>query len=118
MLVQVPTMLKVPYVYAGCRRFTRQSLRLCRFPTIHTPILTLVKVPKNAKNSLRLYRLPTIHMPILTLVKVPHNAKNFLHLCRIPRIHMPILTPVQAPDSSHANPYACEGSQQFKQFNT
>ncbi|MBW0581827.1 hypothetical protein O181_121542 [Austropuccinia psidii MF-1] len=55
----VPTMQKVPYAYAGCRRFTRQSLCLCRFPTAHTPILT----------------------------------------------------PVQAPNNSHANPYACEGSQ-------
>ncbi|MBW0592906.1 hypothetical protein O181_132621 [Austropuccinia psidii MF-1] len=131
MLVQVPTMLKVPYAYAGCRRYTRQSLCLCRLPKIYMPILTLVKVPKNAKNSLRLYRLPTIHTPILTLVKVPHNAENFLacagsqeftrqflRLCRLPTIHTPILTPVQAPDKSHANAYACEGSRQFKQFNT
>ncbi|MBW0586710.1 hypothetical protein O181_126425 [Austropuccinia psidii MF-1] len=176
MLVQVPTMLKVPYAYAGCQRFTCQSLRLwgfptthtpilmpvqvpdsshantyacdgsqecskfltpvqasnnshanpyacegsqqftcpslrlCRLPKIHTPILTLVKAPKNAKNSLRLFRLPMIHTPILTLVKVANNADNFLCRCRLPTIHMPILTPVQAPDSSHANPYACEGS--------
>ncbi|MBW0577442.1 hypothetical protein O181_117157 [Austropuccinia psidii MF-1] len=98
-----------PYACAGSRQLTRQSLRLCRLPTVHTPILTLVKVPKNAKNSLRLYRLPTIHTPILTLVKVPHNAKNFLHLCRIPTI----LMPVQAPNNSHAHPYACAGSRQF-----
>ncbi|MBW0571894.1 hypothetical protein O181_111609 [Austropuccinia psidii MF-1] len=111
MLVQVPTMLKVPYAHAGCQRFTRQSLCLCRFPTTHTPILTLVKVANNADNFLCLCRLPTIHLPILTLVKVPHNAENFLHLCRIPTVHMPILTPVQAPRNSHANPYACEGFQ-------
>ncbi|MBW0567498.1 hypothetical protein O181_107213 [Austropuccinia psidii MF-1] len=131
MLVQVPTMLKVPYAYAGCQRFTRQSLRLCRLLKIYTPILTLVKVPKNAKNSFHLYRLSTIHTPILMLVKVPHNAENFsacagsqeftrqlLCLCRLPTIHTPILTPVQPRDKSHANPYACEGSRQFKQFNT
>ncbi|MBW0588807.1 hypothetical protein O181_128522 [Austropuccinia psidii MF-1] len=102
-----------PYACAGSRQLTHQFLHLCRLPTIHMPILTLVKVPKNAKNYLRLYRLPTIHMPILTLVKVPHNTKNFLHMCRIPRIDMQILTPVQAPNNSHAHPYACAGSQQF-----
>ncbi|MBW0589163.1 hypothetical protein O181_128878, partial [Austropuccinia psidii MF-1] len=48
MPVQVPTMLKVPNAYAGCQRFTRQSLRLCRFPTAHTPILTPVQAPKNS----------------------------------------------------------------------
>ncbi|MBW0585565.1 hypothetical protein O181_125280 [Austropuccinia psidii MF-1] len=101
------------YACAGSRQLTRQSLRLCRLPKIHTPILMLLKVPQNAKNSLHLYRVPTIHMPILMLVKVPHNAANFLRLCRIPRINMPILTPVQAPSNSHANPYACAGSQQF-----
>ncbi|MBW0584144.1 hypothetical protein O181_123859 [Austropuccinia psidii MF-1] len=113
-----------PYACEGSRQLTRQSLRLCRLLTIHTPILTLVKVAKNAKSSLHLYRLPTIHAPILMLVKVPHNAKDFhtcagsrqfthqfLRLCRLPTIHMPILTPVQAPDNSHAIPYACEGSQ-------
>ncbi|MBW0576910.1 hypothetical protein O181_116625 [Austropuccinia psidii MF-1] len=78
----------------------------------------------NAKSSLCLCGVPTLHTPILTLVKVPHNAENFLacagsqeftrkfvRLCRFPTIHTPILTPVQAPDNSHANPYACEGSQ-------
>ncbi|MBW0591791.1 hypothetical protein O181_131506 [Austropuccinia psidii MF-1] len=98
------------YACAGSQQFTHQSLRLCRLPTIHTPILTLVKAPKNAKNSLRLYRLPTIHTPILTLVKVANNADKFLHLRRLPTIHTPILTPVQAPNNSHANPYACAGS--------
>ncbi|MBW0552855.1 hypothetical protein O181_092570 [Austropuccinia psidii MF-1] len=102
-----------PYACAGSRQLTRQSLRLCRLPTIHTPILTLVKVPKNAKNSLRLYRLPTIHTPILTLVKVANNADNFLRLCRLPNIHMPILTLVKVPNNSQAHPYACAGSQQF-----
>ncbi|MBW0569051.1 hypothetical protein O181_108766 [Austropuccinia psidii MF-1] len=101
------------YACAGSQQFTHQSLRLCRLPTIHTPILTLVKAPKNAKNSLRLYRLPTIHTPILTLVKVANNADKFLHLCRLPTIHTPILTPVQAPNNSHANPYACAGSRQL-----
>ncbi|MBW0587785.1 hypothetical protein O181_127500 [Austropuccinia psidii MF-1] len=131
MLVQVPTMLKVPYTYAGCQFFTRQSFHLCRLPKIYTPILTLVKGPKNAKNSLCLYRLPTIHTPIHTLVDIPHNAENFLayagsqeftrqflRLCRLPTIHTTILTPVQAPKKSHANPYACEGSRQCKKFNT
>ncbi|MBW0552617.1 hypothetical protein O181_092332 [Austropuccinia psidii MF-1] len=102
-----------PYACAGSQQLTHQSLRLCRLPTIHTPILTLVKAPKNAKNSLSLYRLPRIHTPILTLVKVDKNADKFLRLCRIPRIHTPILTPVQAPNNSHANPYACAGSRQF-----
>ncbi|MBW0589118.1 hypothetical protein O181_128833 [Austropuccinia psidii MF-1] len=102
-----------PYACAGSQQLTCQSLCLCRLPTIHMPILTLVKVPKNAKNSLYLYRLPMIHTPILTLVKVPHNAKNFLHLCRLPTIHTPILIPVQAPNNSHANPYACAGSQKL-----
>ncbi|MBW0580274.1 hypothetical protein O181_119989 [Austropuccinia psidii MF-1] len=101
------------YACAGSLQLTCQYLRLCRLPTIHMPILMLVKVPKNAKNSLCLYGLPTIHMPILTLVKVAQNAKNFLDLCRIPTIHMPILTPVQAPNNSHSHPYACAGSQQF-----
>ncbi|MBW0577307.1 hypothetical protein O181_117022 [Austropuccinia psidii MF-1] len=117
-------MLKVPYAYVGCRRFTRQSLHLCRLPKIHMPILMLVKVPQNAKNSLHLYRLPTIHTPILTLVKVPHNAESFLacagsrdltrqflRLCRLPTSHTQILTPVQAPENSHADPYACKGTQ-------
>ncbi|MBW0574975.1 hypothetical protein O181_114690 [Austropuccinia psidii MF-1] len=81
---------------------------------VHTPILTLVKVPQNGKNALCLYRLPTIHTPILTLVNVPHNAENFLCLCRIPRIHTPILTPVQAPNNSHTNPYTCAGSRLFR----
>ncbi|MBW0579112.1 hypothetical protein O181_118827 [Austropuccinia psidii MF-1] len=97
----------------GSQQLTGQSLRLCRLLTIHTPILTLVKAPKNAKNSLRLYRLPRIHTPILMLVKVAKNADKFLHLCSIPRINTPILTPVQAPNNSHANPYACAGSRQF-----
>ncbi|MBW0587365.1 hypothetical protein O181_127080 [Austropuccinia psidii MF-1] len=101
------------YACAGSQQLKRQSLRLCRLQTIHMPILTLVKVPKNAKNSLHLYRLPTNHTPILMLVKVPHNAENFLRLCRIPRIHMPNLPRVQAPNNSHVNPYACAGSQQF-----
>ncbi|MBW0580030.1 hypothetical protein O181_119745 [Austropuccinia psidii MF-1] len=126
MLVQVPTMLKSPYAYVGCQRFTRQSLCLCRFPTtympilslcklptIHTPILTLVKVPKNSKNPLCLYRLPTIHTPILTLVKGPHNAKHSLRLFGLPTLHTPILTPLQGPNNSHTNPYACAGSRQF-----
>ncbi|MBW0581703.1 hypothetical protein O181_121418 [Austropuccinia psidii MF-1] len=102
-----------PYACAGSRQLTRQSLGLCRLPTIHTPILMLVKDPKNAKNSLRLYRLLRIHTPILTLVKVAKNADKLLRLCRILRIHTPILTPVQAPNNSHANPYACAGSRQF-----
>ncbi|MBW0581282.1 hypothetical protein O181_120997 [Austropuccinia psidii MF-1] len=101
------------YACAGSQKFKCQSLHLCRLLTIHTPILTLVKAPKNAKNSLRLYRLPTINTPILTLVKVAKNADNFLRLCRLPTIHTPILMPVQAPNNSHANPYACAGSQQF-----
>ncbi|MBW0593843.1 hypothetical protein O181_133558 [Austropuccinia psidii MF-1] len=74
---------------------------------------TLVKAPKIAKNSLCLYRLPTIHMPMLMLVKVVNNADKFLHLHKLPTIHTPILTPVQAPNNSHANPYACAGSQQL-----
>ncbi|MBW0570302.1 hypothetical protein O181_110017 [Austropuccinia psidii MF-1] len=102
-----------PYACPGSRQLTCQPLCLCRLLTIHTPILTLVKVPKNAKNSLRLYRLPTIHMPILTLVKVSNNADNFLCLCRLPTVHPPILMPVQAPNNSHAHPYACAGSRQF-----
>ncbi|MBW0580796.1 hypothetical protein O181_120511 [Austropuccinia psidii MF-1] len=76
-----------PYACAGSRQLTHQSLRLCRIQKIHTPILTLVKVPQNAKNSLHLYRIPTIHTPILTLVKAPSN--------------------------SHANPFACAGSRQL-----
>ena len=40
MLVQVLTMLKVPYAYAGGHRYTRQSLCLCRLPKVYTPILT------------------------------------------------------------------------------
>ncbi|MBW0571317.1 hypothetical protein O181_111032 [Austropuccinia psidii MF-1] len=103
-----------PHACAGSRQLTRQSLRLCRLPKIHTPILTLVMVPQNGKNSLHLYRLLTIHTPILTLLKVAKNADKFLCLCRIPRIHTPILTPVQDPNNSHANPYACAGSLQFK----
>ncbi|MBW0582351.1 hypothetical protein O181_122066 [Austropuccinia psidii MF-1] len=106
-----------PYACAGSNNGKRW-LCLCRLPTLHTPILTPVQAPKNAKNSLRLYRLPTIHTPILTLVKVANNADNFLRLCRLPTIHTATLMPVQAPDNSHANPYACEGSRQFKQFNT
>ncbi|MBW0582950.1 hypothetical protein O181_122665 [Austropuccinia psidii MF-1] len=102
-----------PYACEGSQQFTRPSLRLCRVPTIHTPILTLVKAPKNAENSLHLYRLPTIHTPILMLVKVANNADKFLRLCRLPTIHTPILTPVQAPNNSHANPYPCAGSQQL-----
>ncbi|MBW0585009.1 hypothetical protein O181_124724 [Austropuccinia psidii MF-1] len=98
------------YACAGSQQFTRPSLCLCTLPTIHMPILMLVKAPENAKNSLRLYRLPTIHTPILALVKVANNADNFLRLCRLPTIHMPILMHVQAPNNSHANPYACSGS--------
>ncbi|MBW0528883.1 hypothetical protein O181_068598 [Austropuccinia psidii MF-1] len=33
----------------------------------------------NAKNSLCLCRLPTIHTQILTLVKVPNNSNNSIH---------------------------------------
>ncbi|MBW0565654.1 hypothetical protein O181_105369 [Austropuccinia psidii MF-1] len=102
-----------PYACAGSRQLTRQSLRLCRLPTIHTPILTLVKVANNAKHSLCLYRLPTIHTPILTIVKVANNADKFLRVCRLPTIHTPILMPVQAPNSSHTNPYACACSRQL-----
>ncbi|MBW0588766.1 hypothetical protein O181_128481 [Austropuccinia psidii MF-1] len=102
-----------PYACAGSQQLTRQSLRLCRLPTIHTPILTLVKAPKNAKNSLHLYRLPTIHTPNLTLVKVAKNSDKFLCLCRLQTIHTPILMPVNAPNNPHANPYAYAGSQQL-----
>ncbi|MBW0574618.1 hypothetical protein O181_114333 [Austropuccinia psidii MF-1] len=120
-----------PYACAGSRQLTCQSLRLCKLPKIHIPILTLVKVPQNGKNSLHLCRLPEIHTPILTLVKVAKMLTNsyacagsqeftrqFLCLCRLPTIHTPILTPVQAPNNSHANPYACEGSQKGKKFLT
>ncbi|MBW0580965.1 hypothetical protein O181_120680 [Austropuccinia psidii MF-1] len=72
------------YACAGSQQFTCQVLRLCRLPTIQTPILTLVKVA--------------------------NNADKFLRLCRLLKIHTPILTPVQAPNNSHANPYACAGS--------
>ncbi|MBW0557235.1 hypothetical protein O181_096950 [Austropuccinia psidii MF-1] len=102
-----------PYACEGSQQFTCESLRLCRLPTIHTPILTLVKAPKNATNSLCLYRLPTIHTPILTLVKVANNADKFLRLCRLPKVHMPILTPVQVPNNSHTNPYTCAASRQL-----
>ncbi|MBW0591276.1 hypothetical protein O181_130991 [Austropuccinia psidii MF-1] len=102
-----------PYACAGSQQLTRQSLRLCRLPTIHTPILMLVKVANNAKHSLRLYRLPTIHTPILTLLKVANNADKFLRLCRLLKIHTPILTPVQEPNNSHVNPYACACPQQL-----
>ncbi|MBW0589387.1 hypothetical protein O181_129102 [Austropuccinia psidii MF-1] len=101
------------YACAGSQQFPRKSLCLCRLPKIHTPILTLVKGPKNAINFLHLDRLLTIHTPILTLGKVANNADNLLRLCRLPTIHTPILTPVQAPNNSHANPYACAGSQQL-----
>ncbi|MBW0586400.1 hypothetical protein O181_126115 [Austropuccinia psidii MF-1] len=102
-----------PYACEGSQQFTCPALCLFRPPTIHMPILTLVKAPKNAKNSLRLYRLPTIHTPILTLVRVANNADIVLRLCRLPTIHTPILTPVQAPNNSHTNLYACAGSQQL-----
>ncbi|MBW0519654.1 hypothetical protein O181_059369, partial [Austropuccinia psidii MF-1] len=71
-----------------------------RLLTIHTPILTLVKVPKNAKNSLCLYRLPTINTPILMLVKVPNNAENILRLCRLPTIQTPIRKLVKVPENA------------------
>ncbi|MBW0592362.1 hypothetical protein O181_132077 [Austropuccinia psidii MF-1] len=76
-----------PYACAGSQQLTRQSLRLCRLLTIHTPILTLVKVA--------------------------NNADKFLRLCRLPTIHTPILMPVQAPNNSHVNPYACARSRQL-----
>ncbi|MBW0587599.1 hypothetical protein O181_127314 [Austropuccinia psidii MF-1] len=82
-----------PYACAGSRQLTRQSLRLCRLPTAHTPILTLVKVPDNShanpyacagsqqftRQSLCLCRLPTTHTPILTPVKVPDHLNNSIH---------------------------------------
>ncbi|MBW0559009.1 hypothetical protein O181_098724 [Austropuccinia psidii MF-1] len=87
MLVQVPTLLKASYTYAGCQRFTSQSLRLCRFPTTHTPILTPVQAP--------------------------HNSHANTYACEGSQKCSKFLTPVQASDDSHANPYACEGSPQF-----
>ncbi|MBW0588862.1 hypothetical protein O181_128577 [Austropuccinia psidii MF-1] len=85
MPVQVPTMLKVPDAYAGFRRFIRQSIRLCRFPTAHTPILTLVQAPENS------------HANPYACEGSPKRQK--------------FLTPVQASNASHSNPYACEGFQ-------
>ncbi|MBW0588616.1 hypothetical protein O181_128331 [Austropuccinia psidii MF-1] len=85
MPVQVPTMLKVPDAYAGCRRFTCQSLRLCRFLTAHTPILTPVQAPENSHSN--------------------------PYACEGSPKWQKFLTPVQASDDSHANPYACEGCQ-------
>ncbi|MBW0589596.1 hypothetical protein O181_129311, partial [Austropuccinia psidii MF-1] len=87
MPVQVPTMLKVPDAYAGCQHFTHQSFCLCRFPTAHTPILTLVEAPENSHAN-------------------PYACEGS------PKFQK-FLTPVQASDDSHANPYACEGCQKF-----
>ncbi|MBW0589135.1 hypothetical protein O181_128850 [Austropuccinia psidii MF-1] len=63
-----------PYACAGSDN-AQKSLCLWRLATVHTPILTLVKVPNNAGNFLCLCRLP----PILTLVKVPNNLNNSIH---------------------------------------
>ncbi|MBW0588844.1 hypothetical protein O181_128559 [Austropuccinia psidii MF-1] len=79
MLVQVPTMLKVPYASNANHYACTSSQRRCRLLTIHMPILTLVKVANNADNFLRLCRLPTILTPILMLVKVANNADNSIH---------------------------------------
>ncbi|MBW0474341.1 hypothetical protein O181_014056 [Austropuccinia psidii MF-1] len=46
---------------------------------------------------------------------LPHQS---LRLSRISTLHMQIFIPVQDPGHSHANPYACPGSQQFKQLLT
>ncbi|MBW0567996.1 hypothetical protein O181_107711 [Austropuccinia psidii MF-1] len=101
-----PTIQAIPCACAGSDN-AKNSLHLCRHPTIHTRILTLVKVPNNARNSLHLCRLPIIHMPILTLVKVPDNAKNSLHLCRLPTIHTPILTLVKVPKNAKNSLHLC-----------
>ncbi|MBW0496215.1 hypothetical protein O181_035930 [Austropuccinia psidii MF-1] len=63
-----------PYTCSGCDN-AKNSLRLCRFPTIHTRILMLVQVPHNSNNYLRWERLPTVHRRILTLVQVPTMLK-------------------------------------------
>ncbi|MBW0551945.1 hypothetical protein O181_091660, partial [Austropuccinia psidii MF-1] len=63
-----------PYACAGSEN-PKSSLCLCRLPTLHTQIITLVRAPDNSKNPLQQCRLPTIHTPILRLVKVPDNAK-------------------------------------------
>ncbi|MBW0531849.1 hypothetical protein O181_071564 [Austropuccinia psidii MF-1] len=65
-----------------------------------------------AKNSLRLCRLPTIHMQILMLVKVPTNSNNSLNQGRLPTIYMRILMLVQVLTMLEI-PYACAGFQQF-----
>ncbi|MBW0460971.1 hypothetical protein O181_000686 [Austropuccinia psidii MF-1] len=43
-------------------------------------------------------------------------TEKSLLLFRIPKLHTQILTPVQDPGCSHANTYACPGSQQFKKL--
>ncbi|MBW0556110.1 hypothetical protein O181_095825 [Austropuccinia psidii MF-1] len=98
-LFRLPTIHRPILTLVKVPNNAKNSLCLCRLPTIHTPILMLVKVPNNAENFLRLCRLPTIPMPILTLVKVPKNAKNSLRLCTLPTIHTPILTLVKAPNN-------------------
>ncbi|MBW0504173.1 hypothetical protein O181_043888 [Austropuccinia psidii MF-1] len=96
------TVQAIPYACAGSEN-AKNSLRLCRLPKIHTPILTLVKIPDNAENFLRLCRLPKIHTPILTLVKLPGTAKNSLCLCRLLKIHTPTLTLVKVPDNLNSS---------------
>ncbi|MBW0562766.1 hypothetical protein O181_102481 [Austropuccinia psidii MF-1] len=46
------------------------------------------------------------------VVQVPESLTAFSRQCRHPIVDMQILTLVQTSNNSHANPYACEGSQQ------
>ncbi|MBW0493489.1 hypothetical protein O181_033204 [Austropuccinia psidii MF-1] len=82
------------YTWWGCLLFLAQtSLCLSRIPTLHTKILTTIQDP-NAS-----------HIKPFT---VNPYAREASRQCQ------QFLMLVQAPDPSHANPYACNGSQIFK----
>ncbi|MBW0534240.1 hypothetical protein O181_073955 [Austropuccinia psidii MF-1] len=106
----LPTAPTLPYAGAGSQCFTCKSLRLCRFPPIQTIAYARAGFQQFTCKSLRLYRFLKLHMHILTLVQVPKNSNNSLCQGSLPTA----LTLPYVPEASHAHPYACTGSRQFR----
>ncbi|MBW0474492.1 hypothetical protein O181_014207 [Austropuccinia psidii MF-1] len=123
--IQIPTLVLVscsylhtnPCACPGSRCFTLKYLHLSRIPAIHTQILMPVQVSNNSKNFLCWGR-PQKFQKFLRLVQAPNSSHANPYACTGSQQFQKLLMLVQAPNASHAYPYACTGSRQFKQFLT
>ncbi|MBW0580214.1 hypothetical protein O181_119929 [Austropuccinia psidii MF-1] len=68
-LCRFSTIQRISYARAAFQQFTRKSLHLYRFLTLHTHILMLVQVPNISDHSLHLGSLPK-NLKILCTTKI------------------------------------------------